>query len=133
MINRFQRIQREFGTLLFLRIASLPFGLIGMTLVGYFAFSSILAGMITLVGLILGFLLRSQIADNVDHYSRVIPIGLFIFGAVGFLGDRFGVENNIKLAIITVTTVIIFNLHFWSLSDEAVVNVTHSNQEQITH
>lgn len=129
MIKRFQRIHREFGTMLFLRIAFLPIGLIGMTLLGYFAFSSILAGMITFTGLILGFLFRRQIAENVDHYSIVIPAGLFIYGVVGFLGDRFGIENNLKLAIITVTTVIIFDLHFWSLSDESVVNVKRSDHE----
>ncbi len=47
----------------------------------------------------------------------------------GFLGDMFGIENNIKLAIITGTTVIIFDLQFWSLSAPTVINLERSVQE----
>lgn len=100
-----------------------------MTIFGYFALSSILAGIITLVGLVLGFLLRNQIADGVEYYSRPITAGLFIYGIILFLGDMLGIENNVKLAIITATTVIIFDLQFWSLSDTTVVNLERSIQE----
>jgi hypothetical protein len=126
MLNRFQRIQQEFGTKDLLRIILLLVGLVGMTIFGYFVLSSILAGIITLVGLVVGFLLRKQIADGVEYYSRIITAGLFIYGIIGLLGDMLGIENNIKLAIITVTTVIIFDLQFWSLSDKTVVNVERS-------
>jgi hypothetical protein len=129
MLNRFQRIQQEFGTKTLLRIILLLVGLVGMTIFGYFALSSIIAGIITLVGLVLGFLLRKQIADGVEYYSRPITVGLFIYGIILFLGDMLGIENNVKLAIITATTVIIFDLQFWSLSDTTVVNLERSMQE----
>ena len=129
MLNRFQRIQREFGTKDLLRIILLLVGLVGMSIFGYFVLSSILAGIICLVGLVLGFLLKKQIADGVEYYSRTITVGLFIYGIIGFLGDMLGIENNIKLAIITATTVIIFDLQFWSLSDPTVMNLERDIEE----
>jgi hypothetical protein len=129
MINRFQRIQGEFGTMVLVRIILLLVGLIGMTIFCYFALSSILAGMITLVGLVLGFLLKKQIADKFEYYSRAITIGLYIYGIVLFLGDIIGIEKNVKLAIITATTVVIFDLQFWSLSDESIVNSERNSQK----
>ena len=129
MLNRFYRIQEEFGTKDLIRIILLLAGLVGMTIFGYFALSSILAGIITLFGLILGFLLRKQIADKVQYYSRSITLGLFIYAIIGFLGDVFGIENSVKLAIITTTTVIIFNCQFWSLSDPTIMNLERSYQK----
>ena len=129
MLNRFQRIQEEFGTKDLIRIILLLVGLFGMIIFGYFALSSILAGIITLIGLVLGFLLRKQIADGVQYYSRSITVGLFIYGVIGFLGDVLGIQNNVKLAIITATTVIIFNLQFWSLSDPTVINLERGIQK----
>jgi uncharacterized membrane protein YjjP (DUF1212 family) len=129
MFNRFQRIQREFGTKDLLRIILLIVGLFAMTIFGYFVLSSIIASIITFVGLVLGFLLRKQIADGVQYYSRVVTVGLFIYGIIGFLGDILGIENNVKLAIITATTVIVFDLQFWSLSNPTVINQERNNQE----
>ena len=115
--------------MMLLRIILFLVGVIGMSIFGYFGLSSILAGIITLVGLILGFLFRNQIAEGIEYYSRAVTIGLFIYGIVLFLGDRFGIENNTKLVIITLTTVVIFDLQFWSLSDPNVVNIEQSIQE----
>lgn len=129
MINRFQRIRREFGTKVLLRIILLLVGLVGMTVFGYFAFSSLVAGIITFVGLVLGFLLRNQIAAGVEYYSRAIGAGLFVYGIILFLGDRLGIENNVKLAVITATTVIVFDLQFWSLSNAMIMNQERSIQE----
>lgn len=129
MINRFQRIRREFGTKVLLRIILLLVGLVGMTVFGYSAFSSLVAGIITFVGLVLGFLLRNQIAAKVKYYSRAIGAGLFVYGIILFLGDRLGIENNVKLAIITATTVIVFDLQFWSLSNAMIMNQERSIQE----
>jgi len=122
MLKRFQRIRAEFGTMVLLRIILLLVGLVGMTILGLFFSSSILAGIIAAVGLVLGFLLRRQIADGAEYYPRAISAGLFVYPIILFLGDRLGIENNIKLAIITLTTVIIFDLQFWSLSDSSVLN-----------
>ena len=92
-----------------------------MALLDYFAFSSIRAGLITIVGLALGFLLRRLIVKGVEYYRRGIYIGLFVYSVTLLLGDLIGLENSIKLAVITATTVVIFDLQFWSLSDTSVV------------
>jgi hypothetical protein len=70
----------------------------------------------------LGFLLRRKIADGAEHYPRVITVGLFVYPIILLLGDQLGLKQSTKLAIITVTTVLIFNLQFWSLSDPSIVN-----------
>jgi len=122
MLKRFRRIKNEFGTYIFVRLIIMLVGLVAMTLLGIFLFSGLLAGIITIIGLLLGFLLKNQIPEGVEYYSKIISVGLVIYGIVLFLGDRFAIQNNWKLVIITVTTVIIFNLQFWSLSDPSVVN-----------
>lgn len=122
MLRRFLRIKNEFGTYIFVRILIMLIGLLGMTLLGIFLFSSILAGIITLVGLLLGFLFKNQIPEGVEYYPKIFSVGLFIYAIILLLGDRFGIANNWKLVIITVTTVILFSLQFWSLSDPSVVN-----------
>lgn len=129
MLNRFQRIRTEFGTMILIRTTLLLVGLIAMTIFGFFAFSSLLAGVIAVTGLILGFLFRKQISTGIEYYSYAIPAGLFVYSIILFLGDRFGFENSVKLIIITVTTVIIFDLQFWSLSDPSVVNQERSIEE----
>lgn len=129
MLNRFQRIQAEFGTMILLRTILLLVGLVGMTALGFFSFSSILVGVIAFTGLILGFSLRKQIAKGAEYYPHVITIGLFVYSIVLFLGDRLGIENNVKAAIIAATTVIVFDLQFWSLSDPSIVNSERSRQE----
>jgi len=129
MLNRFQKIKTEFGTMILLRTILLLVGLVGMTVFGFFSFSSILVGVIAIAGLILGFLLSRQIAKGAEYYPHVITIGLFIYSIVLFLGDRLGIENNVKLAIIAATTVIVFDLQFWSLSDPSIVNPERSIEE----
>lgn len=121
-MKRFRRIQNEFGTTVLLRTSLLLIGLFGMALWDYLAFSSIRAGVITIVGLGLGFLFRRLIVKGVEYYRRVLSIGLFVYSLTLLLGDRVGLENSAKLAVITATTVVIFDLQYWSLSDTSVVN-----------
>lgn len=121
-MNRFRRIQNEFGTAALLRICVLLVGLIGMALFDFFAFSSIRAGLIAIVGLALGFLLRREVANGIEYYPRVVTVALFVYPIILFLGDQLGLGNSMKLTIITLTTVVIFDLQFWSLSDPSIVN-----------
>ena len=51
-----------------------------------------------------------------------MPVGLFIYAVVLFLGKQFGLDNGMQLLIITLTTVVIFDIQFWSLSDPGVFN-----------
>ena len=46
-----------------------------------------------------------------------------MYGVVLALGERFGLDRESQLLIITVTTVVLFDLQFWSLTDPSVVNV----------
>lgn len=115
--------------MILLRTILLLVGLVVMTVFGFFSFSSVLVGIIAFAGLILGFLLRKQIADGAEYYGRAITVGLFVYSIVLFVGDWLGIENNIKLAVIAATTVIVFDLQFWSLSDPSTVNPDRSVQE----
>jgi hypothetical protein len=122
-MNRFRRIRKEFGAKALLRTSLLLAGLPGMALFDYFAFSSVRAGIIAVVGLALGFLFRRKIAEGAEFYNRAFPVGLFVYSVTLLLGDLFGLENSVKLAVIAATTVVIFGLQFWSLSDPSVRNV----------
>lgn len=128
-MNRFRRIQNEFGTGALIRILVLLIGLLVMALFDFFAFSGIRASLIAVVGLALGFLFRRKIANGAEHYARAISAGLFVYGIILFLGDRLGLGHSAKLAVITATTVVMFDLQFWSLSDPLVVNEKRNAQD----
>lgn len=122
MINRFKRIKAEFGGWVFFRVLLLFLGLLGLFLLNIFILRSFLIFIIIAVGLLAGVLLKNKIADGAEFYPKIITVGLFIYGLVAFLGDRFGFDKQTKLAIIAATTVIIFDLQFWSLSDPSIIN-----------
>ena len=63
-MDGFRRIQTEFCVKVLLRTALLLVGLLGIALLDCFAFSSVKAGIIAVVGLALGFLLRRKIAEG---------------------------------------------------------------------
>lgn len=121
-MNRFRRIKNEFGVAALLRTSVLLIGLGALTLFDYFAFSSIRAGLIAIVGLTLGWLFRRKIPEGVEYYSRATSAGLALYSITLFLGGLLGLEHSAQLAIITATTVVIFDLQFWSLSDPSVMN-----------
>ena len=127
-MNRFRRIRTEFGAKALLRTTLLLAGLLGMALFDYFAFSSVKAGIIAVVGLALGFLFRRKIAEGVEFYNRAFSVGLFVYSVTLLLGGLLGLENGVKLVVIAVTTVIIFDLQFWSLSDPSVINAERDTQ-----
>ena len=122
-MHRFQRIYRVFGLGEFLRTIILFVGSIGMALFSFLYFSSLISPGIVFVGLLLGWILRKQIVQGLDYYSALVPIGLFIYGLVLFVGKRMDLDHELMLNIITVTTVILFNLKFWTLSDPEVLNL----------
>lgn len=129
-MNRFWRIQKEFGILALLRTLVLLVGLAGMAMFDYVALGSNRAALIAVVGLSAGSMLREKIAQGAEHYPRIITVGLFIYPIILFLGEQLGLDDSRKLAIITLTTVLIFDLQFWSLSDSSVVNVERNIQEK---
>ncbi|MBX9623209.1 MAG: hypothetical protein K2X82_05290 [Gemmataceae bacterium] len=128
MLGRFRRIRDEFGTPAAARTALLLIGLLGMAIFGWAAFSSPWPAVVAAVGLLLGFVLQSLIVRGVEYYSAVVPVGLVIYGLVLFGGERVGLSREARLLIITATTVIVFGIQFWSLSDPSVVNTVPRNR-----
>lgn len=122
MFERFRRIRAEFGTKVVVRLSVLLVGLLGMVVFGLVALASAWPALLAGGGLLLGFLLREPIAWGVAYYTRAVSVGLFVYGIVLFLGDRLGLGPEGKLLIITATTVLIFDLQFWSLSHPEVYN-----------
>lgn len=123
MISRIARIHREFGTIASARTGLLFAGLIGMSLFGLFGFNSVWAMLISVSGLILGWLCRRQIVDAAEFVWWALPSALFVFGVLLFVGEKLGLSREGQLLVITLTTVVTFNLQFWSLSDPSIVKV----------
>ena len=123
MLSRLKRIREEFGLGVLLRTLLLLVGFLGMSIAGIVFFSSYTPIGISLIGLIVGYLLREKISEKVEVLPKVLTTSLFIYGVVLFLGDRLGLEHITKLSIITAATVLVFVLQFWSLSDPRVYRV----------
>ena len=124
MISRFMRIKNEFGTKMLLRIVLLLVGLIGMSLLGWFALGSLRPVGISLAGLLVGWLLRRLILEYGESLTWALPVGLTVFGIVAFIGEKvLGMSREAQLMVITLTTVAVFNIQFWWLSDPRVINV----------
>jgi hypothetical protein len=123
MISRFARIRNEFGTSVLLRIVLLLLGLVGMSLLGWFALGTLWPVGISVAGLLTGWLLRGAIVDHGESLTWAVPVGLTVFGIVAFVGEKLlGISRETQLLIITATTVIVFNIQFWWLSDPNVIN-----------
>lgn len=91
-----------------------------MAILGISLLSSPWPAVIAAIGLALGFLLRRLIVRGIQYYSRIVSFGLVIYAVVLFVGNQVGLNPEVRLMIITVTTVVIFDLWFWSLSDPSV-------------
>ncbi len=120
MVARFGRIYRVFGVSELIRTLILLVGLILMAVLGVAMHSSITAAEIAVGGLAIGWVLRNQIAQGAEYCAAMIRVGLVTYAIVLAAGSSLGLAPNLKLLIITATTVIIFNLRFWSLSDPGV-------------
>ena len=122
ILQRFARIRREFGTKEFVRTIVLLVAVIGLALLGLFGFENPWAAFVAVVGLLLGWLMRKKIVELGESLLRALPVAFFVYGIVLFLGERvLGLSREAQLLIITLTTVISFNLQFWVLSDPTFV------------
>ena len=123
MLSRFARIRDEFGTTAFAKTIFLLIGLVFLSLFGIFGFESLWPAIISAVGLVLGWFLRGVIVDHAEWIVWAIPGALIVYSVVLFLGDTLlGISRELQLVIITVTTVLLFDAQFWSLSDPDIVN-----------
>ena len=123
MIGRFTKIYREFGFGAAARMALLIAGLIGMSIFGLLGFESWWPMLIAVAGLALGFLLKRRIVEIFGWTAWAMPVAAFVYGVMLFVGERLGMSREAQLIIITLTTVVVFDLQFWSLSDPSIVKV----------
>lgn len=122
MINRIKRINTEFGKLATLRIVITILGLIGMSIIPIIYWHTSRYLIITIIGLIIGWIFKEKIVDSIDIIPKISSISLWIYGIVLTVGDHAGFDHYTKLLIITITTIITFNLNFWALSDPNICN-----------
>lgn len=124
MLARFGRIRSEFGTGTAVRVAVLLIGLPLLAVLGVAGFATWWPAAAAAAGLAAGALLRRAIVNGVDHcdYDAVIRVGLVVYAVVLVAGGRMGLSPEARLVVVTVTTVVIFDIRFWSLSDPLVRN-----------
>ncbi len=123
MLVRLRRIHREFGIQALLKTLLLLLGVVGMALMGIFMLGRLDAAVIAVAGLALGALARREIAKRALVLPKAVRAGLFVYAIVLFLGGQLGIDNAVKLLVITLTTVVLFDLQFWALSDPGVHNL----------
>ena len=123
MLHRFTRIRHEFGNKDFAKVVFLLVATVAMSLAGYFLLESLWIPVIAVSGLLLGWLLREKIVDNMEKLFWLTPKFLFIYGIALTAGQFFGLSREAQLLIITATTVAIFNIQFWPLSDPSIINI----------
>src|SRR5688572_16325645 len=123
MIHRLTRIRNEFGNKDFAKVVFLLAALVGMSLAGYFFLASPWAVIIAVAGLVLGWLLRKAIVERMEILFRIAPKFFLIFGIVLTVGQWLGLSREGQLLIITATTVTLFDIQFWPLSDPSIINI----------
>lgn len=123
MLQRFARIRHEFGNKDLAKVVFLLVALVAMSVAGYFLLGSPWAALIAVAGLVLGWLLRQKIVDNMETLFSLTPKFLFIYGIALIAGQFLGLSHEAQLLIINATTVAIFDIQFWPLSDPTIVNI----------
>lgn len=129
MLKRFHRIQNEFGTRAFVGSCILFIGSIGVALADLFIFSSLGSALIAIIGLLFGALLRAKIVEGFEYLDRLRSGTLLVYPIIMFFGKQLGLSTSALLAIITLVTVIVFNLQFWALSDISIINTERDVQQ----
>ena len=123
MIGRLTRIHREFGFGASARMVILIIGLIGMPILGVLVFTSWWPMFIVAAGLVAGFIFRRKIVEVFEWTFWALPAALIAYSILLFVGERLGISREAQLIIITLTTVMVFDLQFWSLSDPTIVKL----------
>ena len=131
MINRFKRIKTEFGNKAFYKTLLLIIGMLLMAIVPVFYYKNPIFLLTVILGLFIGYMLRKQIVNLSELLPKITSIGLYGYGIILFIGDRIGINDESKILIITITTVIIFNFNYWVLSDKTIINL--DNEKNLTN
>lgn len=124
ILSRFARIRNEFGTWMFLKTVILLLAALGMAVLGFFDYDSILPAVIVGIGILVGWILRKEIVDYFDIIQWVLPATLFVYGILFFLGERvIGISRSTQVIVYATVSVISFVIQFWALSDPEIVKI----------
>lgn len=124
ILSRFARIRNEFGTWMFLKTVILLLAAVGMAVLGFFDFNSILPAVIVGIGILVGSILRQEIVDHFDTIQWVLPASMFVYGILFFLGERvIGISRSTQVIVYATVSVISFVIQFWALSDAEIVKI----------
>ncbi len=124
ILSRFARIRNEFGTWMFLKTVILLLAAVGMAVLGFFDFNSILPAVIVGIGILVGSILRQEIVDHFDTIQWVLPASMFVYGILFFLGERvIGISRSTQVMVYATVSVISFVIQFWALSDPEIVKI----------
>jgi hypothetical protein len=123
MFDRLTRIHHEFGFGASARMVLMIVGIVGMAIFGVLGFSSWWPALIALSGFVAGLLLRRRIVEIFEWTTWAIPTALFVYGVMLFVGERLGISREVQLMIMTLATVVVFDLQFWALSDPSIIKL----------
>jgi len=127
ILSRFARIRNEFGTWMFLKTVILLLAALGMAVLGFFDYDSILPAVIVGIGILVGWILRKEIVDYFDLIQWVLPATLFVYGILFFLGERvIGISRSTQVIVYATVSVISFVIQFWALSDPEIVKIAEA-------
>lgn len=116
MLNRFAKIRREAGTYAFVSQLLMIAAMVYFSLSGLFHYSSPIPLVISILGLLIGFLLRDQFSSIASSLRRVTTITLVVYGIAYVSMLRLGLGNLSLISLITFACMMMFTLNFWTLS-----------------
>ena len=88
-------------------------------------FREIYCGGLTIILTLIGWTLRKSAMKLGANYSRYSRRFLFLYGLGFFVADRAGCGVQMKLVVIAFACIVMFNLNFWSITEEAMANQQH--------
>ena len=123
MLARCKRIQQQFGTEVLLRVLFLLAGLVAMAIGGWHFLSSLIPTAIAAIGLFAGFALREYVVRNAESVPQLVKACLYNYALILLAAKLLDLGYLTQLSVITATTVLVFNLQFWSRSDPRVISL----------
>jgi hypothetical protein len=97
-------------------------GAIAFPVAEWLLFRSVFCLMVVIGVTFLGWLMRRRIMEIGPVYSIYSTRILFAYGVVLFLTKRLGFGHHAQLVVITLATVLMFNLNFWTVSEAAIAD-----------
>ena len=127
MIRRLARVRREFGLISLLQVVLLGVAACALCALAFPAGSGVPVLVATTVTLVVCFLAREVLVENVGRLGLLINGSIAAYFVVLVLGDVIGIEGTVRLVVIATTTAALFSFHFWVKSDPRVERVRDPN------